>query len=167
MTWRVGSLGSEQDLTHFDCGNSELNQWLIQHALHAIGQGTRTYVAADDDGRVIGYFAVVPHVVERDDVPRSIGRCAPRQIPAILLAKLALDRAVQGQGLGAELLVLALATILDAARVAGGKLVVVDAVDRAAATFSAHHDFVACPANPSRLVQKLSTIARALGEPWP
>ena len=49
----------------------------------------------------------------------------------------------------------------------GGKLVVVDAIDSSAAAFYAHHDFLTIPENPLRLVQKLSTVAKALDHPWP
>ena len=92
---------------------------------------------------------------------------APRQIPAILLAKLALDGSRQGQGLGSELLVVALQVIVEAARAAGGRLVVVDAIDDAAAAFYRHHDFTPLPGDPRRLVLKLSTAAKALGLTWP
>jgi len=74
---------------------------------------------------------------------------------------------VQGQGLGSELLVVAMETIVEAARRVGGKAVVVDAIDDEAAAFYERHDFVATPSDPHRLVRKLSTIAKALGLPWP
>ena len=167
MTWSVEPLADADQLDAFACGNDHLNDWLRNHARHATRQGTRTYVVADEDNRVEGYFSVAPHVIERDEAPRSIGRGAPRQIPAILLAKFALDRRVQGCGLGRELLVLALTVIVEAARAAGGKVVVVDAIDEAAASFYEHHDFIAVPTNPHRLVQKLSTVAAALDLPWP
>jgi hypothetical protein len=56
-------------------------------------------------------------------------------------AKLALSEQFHGHGLGVELLVRALNTIVESARVAGGKLVVVDAIDAEAAAFYRHHDF--------------------------
>jgi GNAT superfamily N-acetyltransferase len=124
-------------------------------------------VLVDDDDSVVGYFAIAPHLLERDAVPARIGRGAPRQIPAILLAKLALDKRAQGSGLGRALLVRALERIVDVAREAGGKLIVVDAIDEAAAAFYEHHDFIRLPGNPHRLVMKMSTAARALGESWP
>ncbi len=117
--------------------------------------------------RIVGYFAIAPHLVERDAVPARIGRGAPRQIPAILLAKLALDRDRQGTGLGRTLLVRALEKIVLAAKHAGGKVVVVDAIDREAAEFYEHHDFVPVPGDPHRLVMKISTVARELAVPWP
>jgi len=60
-----------------------------------------------------------------------------------------------------------LQTIVDAARTAGGKLVVVDAIDESAAAFYRHHDFIALPARSDRLVMKMSTAAKALGVSWP
>lgn len=115
----------------------------------------------------MGYFAIAPHLVAREGTPARVGRGAPSQIPAILLAKLALDRRLQGTGLGADLLIKALEVIVEAGKMAGGKLVVVDAIDEEAAAFYRHHDFEPLAADRSRLVKKLSTIAKALGLTWP
>jgi GNAT superfamily N-acetyltransferase len=92
---------------------------------------------------------------------------APRQIPALLLAKLALDRSHQGSGLGSELLVTALTTIVEAAKRAEGRLVIVDAVNDQAKRFYEHHNFTPLPGDDRRLVMKLSTAAGALGIDWP
>lgn len=166
MTYHVEPLG-EHDLAEFDCGNAELDEWLRRHARTATGQGTRTYLLVDGDGSVVGYFAIAPHLLGREDAPRRLARGAPEQIPAVLLAKLALDSAVQGQGLGSELLVFALDVVVTPARRAGGRVVLVDAVDDEARAFYEHHDFELLPAQTHRLVMKLSSAARALGVPWP
>ena len=137
------------------------------YARTATGQGTQINVVVDEDGDIVGYFAVVPHTIDRERLSKSQGRGAPRQIPAVLLAKLALDRRLHGQRLGSDLLIVALTTIVDAARRVGGKMVVVDAIDEEAVNFYVHHEFAAIPGHPHRLVRKLSTIARALELPWP
>ncbi len=168
MSYRVKPLSDADDLKSFDCGHDVLNAWLHDHARRARGQGTRTYLLIEDNAEaVVGYFALAPHLVGRDELPRGVGRGAPSLIPAILLAKLALDTQLQGQGLGAELLTHALSTTIEAARAAGGRLVVVDAVDEEAASFYRAHDFQPSPADPQRLIMKLSTAARALGLDWP
>ncbi len=168
MTLRVEALHSSHVLDDFASGKAPLDEWLRQHARGATGQGTRTYALVDTQTTsIVGYFAIAPHLVERDALPTPIGRGAPRQIPAILLAKLALDQRSHGAGLGRALLVHALEKIVDAARLAGGKLVVVDAIDDEAADFYEHHDFVAVSGNPHRLVMKMSTVARELRVPWP
>ncbi len=168
MTYRVESLADHHVLDRFECGKAPLDDWLKQHARNATGQGTRTYVLADPTTySVIGYCAIAPHLVEREALPGRIGRGAPHQIPAILLAKFALDRHLQGTGVGAEFLVRALELIVESAKKAGGKLVVVDAIDDKAAGFYRHHHFEHLPNNPTRLVMKLSTVAKELGIAWP
>lgn len=168
MSYRVEPLAAGHDLDAFDCGHDALSSWLSQHAGRAAGQGTRTYLLVEDvTGAVVGYFAVAPHLLERDDAPRSVRRGAAQRIPAILLAKLALDKRVHGKGLGGELLVHAQTTVVTAARAAGGRLVVVDAIDESAASFYRAHDFTPAPTDPRRLIMKLSTAARALGLAWP
>ena len=166
MSYRVEPLG-DHDLGGFSCGNDELDEWLRSHADTATGQGTRTYVLLDGAGAVVGYFALAPHLIERDQAPRRLARGAPHQIPAILLAKLALHTSLHGQGLGAELLVQALDTVITAARRAGGRVVLVDAIDENAQQFYEHHNFEVLPGRDRRLVMKLSTAAKALGVPWP
>lgn len=166
MTYHVEPLDGH-DLTTFNCGNTDLDEWLRRHASTATGQGTRTYVLVDGDGPVVGYFAIAPHLLARDDAPKRLARGAPGQIPAILLAKLALDASVHGQGLGSELLVFALDVVVTAARRAGGRVVVVDAIDDDACAFYEHHDFDLLPGKAQRLVMKLSSAAKALGTAWP
>jgi GNAT superfamily N-acetyltransferase len=168
LTFRVEALRSSHVLDEFACGKAPLDEWLKQQARIATGHGTRTYLLVDTETKsIVGYFAIAPHLVERDSMPTQIRRGAPRQIPAILLAKLALDQRSHGTGLGRALLVRALEKIVEATRHAGGKVVVVDAIDDEAAEFYGHHDFVPVPGNPHRLVMKISSVARALGIPWP
>jgi GNAT superfamily N-acetyltransferase len=167
LNYLVEPLGDGHDAGSFKCGRLELDDWLAHHAHNAAGQGTRTYVLLNEDRLVVGYFAIAPHLVEREELPSGIGRGAPRRIPTVLLGKLALHERLHGQGLGGELLVWALTTIVTAARAAGGKLIVVDAIDEAAAGFYRRHDFRPINGDPHRLVIKISTAARALGLSWP
>ena len=166
MTFRVEPL-TGHDVSEFSCGDADLDDWLRRHAHTARGQGTRTYVVVDDAGVVVGYFAIAPHLLARDDASVRLARGAPDRIPAILLAKLALDSSVQGRGLGSELLVVALGVIVAAAKRAGGRIVLVDATSDDAREFYERHDFERLPGHTHRLVMKLSSVANALGVPWP
>jgi GNAT superfamily N-acetyltransferase len=164
----IEPLADGHDLDAFSCGHLSLDTWLREHAHRATRQGTRTYLLIEERTEAVaGYFAIAPHLIEREATPRRIGRGAPQQIPAILLAKLALHERLHGQGLGAELLIHALTTIVTAARSAGGRIVIVDAIDSTAASFYRAHDFEPTPNDPRRLILKLSTVARALRLPWP
>ena len=168
MSYGIEPLAAGHDLHAFDCGHDAPNTWLRKHAERAVRQRTRTYLLVEEaTGAVVGYFAVAPHLLEREDAPPSVRHGALQRIRAILLAKLALDARLQSQGLGAELLVHALTTIVTAARAAGGRIVVVDAVEEKAASFYRAHDFQPSPTDPRRLIMHLSTAAHVLGITWP
>lgn len=166
MNLRIERL-DRQSVAGFSCGNEQLDEWLIVHASTATGHGTRTYLLVDPSDRVVGYFAIAPHLLSRGAAPRQLARGAPSNIPAVLLAKLALDSTLHGQGIGAELLVNALTTIVSAARDVGGRLVIVDAIDDGARAFYERHDFHPLPGAPHRLIMRMNTAARALGIDWP
>ena len=106
---------------------------------------------------MVAYFSLCPHEVLRESLPSGVGHGSPRVIPAILLAKLALDTGLHGQGLGAQLLVDALSRAVKAVDAAGGRLIVVDAIDEEAARFYEHHGFDRVPGESLRLVMKASS----------
>lgn len=140
-----------------------LDRWLVDHAAHAQSIRTaQTFVWHAADDRVVAYFSLAAHLVVRGELPSKIGRGSPVSIPAVMLARLALDRGLHGSGLGGELLWDALARVRSASDIAAARLVVVDAISPEAASFYQHHGFTSIPDNPNRLVQKLSNIAAAL-----
>ncbi len=80
--------------------------------------------------RVVGYYAINPTQVVRDDVPRSLARGWPQTVPAWKLGKLAVHvdlRADKDAQWGRQLLRDALETIVRVADAGGGKVIVVDA----------------------------------------
>src|SRR5438445_446663 len=110
---------------------------------------------------------LVPHVIRLEDVPSSVGRGAPDVIPGFLLARLALSEDLHGDGHGGELLAGALETTLDAIRLGGGRVIVVDAIDDRARGFYEHFGFRSLPLSDDRLVMKASTAATSLSIDWP
>lgn len=116
------------DVSTFDCGKPELTGWLRDHAGTAAVRGTaRTWVWLDEDGTVAGYYALVGHKVRRNEIPHSMGRGGPAEIPAVLLAKLALDKELQDAHMGPVLVADALSRIVEACRIVAARLVVVNA----------------------------------------
>jgi GNAT superfamily N-acetyltransferase len=150
------------DLAGFASDGQTLDHWLAGSALTADAMGTaRTYVWTEQNV-VVGYFSLCPHEVRRDELPSKLSHGAPHSIPAILLARLALDRRLHGQGLGASLLLDALGRATDAIEIAGGRLIVVDAINEPARRFYEHHGFRAAPTRPARLFRKASDVTAAL-----
>lgn len=167
MTFFQERLTSKHNLEKFESGNQQLNRWLKSAALISDRAGTgRTYLWVDREGKIVAYFTLAPHVVKRDELPKRLGHGSPDSIPCVLIARLALSRGLHGQGLGAVLLVEALRTALEAMKTAGGRLIVVDAIDDAAASFYEHHGFRRIPENPYRLFLKASDAAKSVGIAW-
>jgi GNAT superfamily N-acetyltransferase len=157
------ALRERHQLAGFDCGKPELDLWLRASATHAESHRTsRTFVWHTGDDVVVAYYSLAAHLIERDVLPRRLAHGAPVQIPAALLARLALDHTLHGQGLGGELLATALRRAVTASLAIGVRFVVVDAVDAAAADFYAAHGFRAVPGDPHRLVRKVSDIVADL-----
>lgn len=146
----------------FHSGRPELDTWLRQHALGAAARRTaRTFVWHQGDAVVIAYYSLAAHLLQREELPSSVGRGGPRQIPTVLLARLALDESLHGQGIGGALLAEALGRVLAVTETVAARFVVVDAIDEGAADFYSHHGFRRIPGT-LRLVQKVSDIAAAL-----
>ena len=141
-----------------------MDRWLHEHAPDAAARRTaRTFVWHAGDDRVIAYYSIAAHMIVSDRLRRGLAHGGQEQIPAVLLARLALDSALQGRGLGGVLLAEALGRIVTATEVIAARFVVVDAIDDAAAGFYQHHGFRHIPGS-LRLVQKVSDIAAALVE---
>lgn len=63
-----------------------------------------TYVAVDG-GRIYGFVTVASRHVDIEDLPERIRKKLPRYpVPALELARLAIDKSTQSMGLGAQLL---------------------------------------------------------------
>jgi GNAT superfamily N-acetyltransferase len=149
----------------FSCGVEKLDSWLREQAVPAEKRGTaRTWVWVDEDSRAVGYYALAAHKVARETVPSRIGRGGPAEIPAVLLAKLALDRRVQGRGLGPVLVADALDRIVTVTQIVAARLVVVDALNEDVASFSERLGFRRVPGS-LKLVQRVKDIEAVLRGP--
>ena len=159
-------LGADHPLGGFDCGVDSLNTWLPKHARAAAASGSaRTYVIGDaEQGRVVGYHALCAASVSRREASPRARRGMPRHpIPAVLLARLAVDRSVQGRGLGSFLLRDAMARTLAAAAELGIRVMLVHALDESARDFYLHHGFEPSPTDPMNLQVLIKDIEASLG----
>jgi GNAT superfamily N-acetyltransferase len=79
-----------------------------------------------------------------------------------LIARLAVDREVQGTGLGAGLLLDALERAVSAAELVGIRAVVVHALDDEAASFYRHFSFAPVGSAPRTLMVPLAAVRQIL-----
>jgi GNAT superfamily N-acetyltransferase len=158
-------LDSEHRINGFESGVRSLDVWLVKHAHAAVGAGSaRTYVVIDSEQeRVVGYHALSVASIEHSEATDRARKGMPRNpIPAILLARLAVDKTVQGRGIGAFLLKDAMSRSVSVAEQAGIRLLLVHAVDEEARAFYEHFDFEASLSDPMNLQLLIKDIRLAL-----
>lgn len=165
MAWRSAAFDPERhDAAALDSGQGDLDSWLRDHAAGAEARRVaRTFVWCREDGTVVGYYSLSGHLLVRSTLPKSVGHGSPVEVPAVLLARLALDASLHGQGVGGALLADALERVVAATAVVAARFVVVDALDETAVGFYEHHAFRRIPGT-LRLVQKVSDITAALAD---
>ena len=87
----------------------------------------------------------------------------PDPIPTVLLGRLAVARSHQGKGMARALVRDAILRTLQAAEIAGIRVLLVHALDEDAAAFYRHLGFVDSAINPLILMLPLATARKALG----
>jgi GNAT superfamily N-acetyltransferase len=128
-----------------ECGVGSLDIWLVKHARAAVGAGSaRTYVVVDaEQDLVVGYHPLsVASIEHREATDRARKGIPSNPMPAMLLARLAVDKTVQGKGIGVFLLKDAMSGGLGR-RAGRTRLLLVHAVNDQARTFYEHLGFEA------------------------
>lgn len=162
----VRKLDASQEVDAFDCGKEPLDRFLQRHALVNQKAGSaQTYVVCRGEQRVAGYYSLAVGAVEHADAPGRVGKGLARHpIPVMLLARLAIDRAEQGKGLGKALLKDALLRTAQAAEIAGIRALLVHAKDDEARAWYEQFDFEPSPTDPYHLFLLMKDLRALLGE---
>ncbi|MEX2630988.1 MAG: GNAT family N-acetyltransferase [Tistlia sp.] len=153
------TLTAEHEVTAFASGEEELDDWLRRRALANQGAGASRCYVVRAEGRVVGYYALAVGAVSEAQAAGRIRRNMPEPIPVMLIARLAVDRRCQGQGIGAALLRDAVLRTLQAAEIAGIRAILVHALSEDAKRFYQRFGFTASPVEPLTL---MITLADAL-----
>ena len=151
-------LAAHHILTEFDCGQSALNTWLQRRAMANQSTGaSRTFVVADAEHRVFGYYAIAAGAVSHADATTATRRNMPDPVPVMVLARLAVDLRAQGLKLGAGLLQDAVRRVLVVSENAGVRALLVHAIDERAKQFYSHYGFQVSPLHPMTLMLRLAS----------
>lgn len=155
-------LTDRHDCTGFDCGRESLDTWLKQRALRNQASGaTRTFVVCDA-GLVAAYYALAASAVATGLATGRVRRNMPDPIPVVILARLAVARSHQGQGLARALLQDAGRRVLNAADSIGIRALLVHALDQNARVFYEHLGFDPSPLEPMTLMMTLADVRASL-----
>lgn len=107
MSIIIEEIARQHDRKTFDCGVTELNQFLQQQARQkTVKHISKTYVACRDcaPAIIIGYFTLTGYSVTTPLAHRDYKKY-PHPLAAVKLARLAVDRSHQGERLGEQLLI--------------------------------------------------------------
>jgi len=157
-------LSQAHDVEGFDCGAESLNTYLKRFAYDNNQNGSARTYAVLREKQVVGYYTLAPGSVTKEEAPKRVGQGLARHpIPIILLARLAVDKAEQGIGLGKDLLRDALLKVIHAADIIGGRALLVHAKDEKAKSFYEHFGFEPSPIDSYHLYLLLKDIKKTLG----
>lgn len=162
--WLIQKLDRSHIAETFDCGYEDLNRYIARFALNNQAAGSaQTYVATADK-KVVGYYSLAVGAVAHSQAPvRMTKGLARHPVPVMLLARLAVDITVKGNGLGATLLHDALARTLQAADIAGIRAVIVHAKNDNARRFYEHFDFDPSPTDSYHLYLLVKELRKLAG----
>lgn len=142
-------LAREHPINGFESGEGSLDVWLVRHSRSAAGVGSaKTYVVTDaeQEGRVVGYYALSGASLDRRDATERAAKGLGRHpVPAVLLARLAVDVSVQGKGIGTMLLQDAMARAHSVSEEIGIRLLLTHALDDSARAFYMRFGFEQSP----------------------
>lgn len=134
MSSHTLSLLSDADnLTDFDCGDADLNEFLQNDAK----ENQKNWLSATrilyDNNKIIGYFTLIADTLNRERVnePDRVEGYTYSKYSCIKLARLAVDKRYQNQGIGKELMIYVFAIARKIVNYEGGKFLTVDAKNSA------------------------------------
>jgi GNAT superfamily N-acetyltransferase len=166
LVWEESPLTKHHDRTAFDCGEPNLNIYLSRYARqnHDSG-GAKCFLATSSEmpARILGFYTLSPASIEFNRTPALTKKGLARyDVPVFRLGRLAVDRSVQGRGLGGALLLRAADRCMRAAREVGGVALLIDAKNERVAQWYQTYGAVALVDTPLSLVLPFAIAADAL-----
>ena len=149
----------------FECGEAELDRWLAEQALEAQGAGSARVFVTMVEGRVAGYYALAAAETKPEEATTRALKGQPqrRAVPAVLLARLAVDLGDQGRGVGRSLLQDAMLRSAETAEQIGVRVLLVHAKHERARRWYERFGFEASPVDELTLMLLMKDLRAFLG----
>jgi predicted N-acetyltransferase YhbS len=161
LQWVFNLLDKSFDKSSFDCGKPQLNNYLKKYAFQ--NQQKRYSITCvttlKNSKEIIGYYCTSASSIEFANIPDSLTKKLPKYpAPVMLIGQLAVDRKMQGKGLGKVLLMHALSRAVRISSEIGIFAVRVDAMDREARDFYVKYGFISLKDAEFSLILPIETI---------
>jgi len=143
----------------FDCGVPELNRYLQQFANQDQKRGlAKTYVLVDGT-KIGGYYSLAAHSITYENMPPDIRIGRYKDVPFLLLGRLAVDKEFQGKRYGHAMVYHAFKITKNIAQSVGILGMVVDAKDEKAVAFYRRFGFRCIEGSSNRLVLPITAFS--------
>jgi len=166
LSWHEEPVAKKHHREGFDCGDEALNTFLRRYARKSHEMGAaKTFLAIDDgdDETLLGFYSLTSASIVYARTPEILRRgLARHDVPGFRLARLAVDRRFQRQGIGGHLLLSAGRRCLLAAAEVGGLVLAIDAKNEKVAEWYAGFGALSLADAPLSLLLPLATIENAL-----
>jgi GNAT superfamily N-acetyltransferase len=161
------ALSDYHDASRFECRSNEQTQWLRRHARQSSGAGTAKVFVVTEPGSptVVGYYAWCMAQISIPAAPTRLAKGSGRYPqPVALLARLGVDAAHEGRGIGAALLQDAFRRLVELSDEIGCRALLVHSESAEARSFYRHlvPEFEVSPTDPLHLVLLMKDIRRTL-----
>lgn len=161
MKLKIEKLESIHVKEEFSCGYDLLDNYLKRQANQDIKRKLSSCsVLVDEQNVVKGYFTLSANSIRRQDLTEELIKKLPpsySDLPVILLGRIAIDKSIQGNGFGENLLLHALKKCLDLSNQLGILAVVVDPIDSKAISFYKSYSFIELPTS-DKMFLSMKTI---------
>lgn len=157
-------LRKDDNRSSFRSGVDELDEWFHKFAWESLAANNAiTYVVTLDDDTVAGYYALCSAGISREHAPAKFAMGRPKDIPCVLLARLAVDQRLQGRRIGRHLFLDAITRAITASESIAAACLLIHARDEAAKEFYMKNaDMQESPVNELHLVLPMKVARRAI-----
>lgn len=129
-------LTSDTELSGFDCGDVDLNDFLFEDAKDFLSKRIATSFILEDEGKIVAYFCLLNDKISRQDVTNSqwkkIKGAFPERkrfssYPAVKIGRFAVSSEYRGKNIGSDLLNIIKGMLCDKNNYSAFRFITVDA----------------------------------------
>lgn len=163
----IEQLDKKHNRNDFDCGKDLLNNYLRNQAGQDLKRKlSACFVLAEPETNIVqGYYTLANNSIPLSHFPENLQKKLPKSylsIPTTLLGRLAIDKRLQGKGIGKILLIDALKRSYETSQKIGSFAVVVDPIDKEAEMFYEKYDFIKLP-DSEKMIIATKTLKELFG----
>ena len=164
-TMRLVSLNELTVLQPFDCGDSDLNEFLTQDARFYEEQLLANTYILEDENEIVGYYSLLNDKISQTSLPKNLWRKLRKKIPhdkhlgsypAVKIGRFAISKNYRGIGIGTNLINGLMHMLVNKKGLSACRFLTVDAY-RDAIPFYEKNDFIKM-INEEEITEELPTI---------